>query len=127
MSYDLLFWKQEPPRCENPVSVFESLNGGQRPAQLTSFPVEEFLQRVQAAYPEAVRELNGDKEWMVWTSPSQTEGFEINWSDLYVWVTLRPLASDRANRFVEIANALDAPLFDPQTGERFDAWLPATP
>ena len=53
---------------------------------------EEFLSEVGRAFPGAVREPNGDSEWMIWISPDEREMFEVNWSDVHVSVNMRPLA-----------------------------------
>ena len=118
-----MFWKQKPARSEDPEATFAALSAGQRPDSLLDFPVETFLSRVQDAFPDAIREPNGRSEWLTWTSPNELEGFQVEWTGAHVLVTLRPLNGDRANKIVEIASALDAPLFDPQIGERFDSWL----
>jgi hypothetical protein len=45
--------------------------------------------------------------------------FEVWWSGVHVLVFMRPLDEDNANRLIDLAASFDAPLYDPQTGERF--------
>ena len=51
--------------------------------------------------------------------------FEITWSPVRVHVTLRAIETDDGNRLVDIAANFGAPLYDPQTGERFDSCIDA--
>jgi hypothetical protein len=51
--------------------------------------------------------------------------FEVTWSPVHVLVTLRAVETDEGNRLVDIAANFGAPLYDPQTGERFDSWIDA--
>jgi hypothetical protein len=38
---------------------------------------------------------------------------------------LRGIETEDGNRLVDIAANFGAPLYDPQTGERFDSWIDA--
>jgi hypothetical protein len=88
---------------------------------LIDFPVEEYLSSVQSAFPEALRE----PKWVCWENPAGPGVFEIQWSPVHVLVSLHTVEAEHANQLVEIAANLDAPLYDPQTHERFDSWLDA--
>ena len=59
----------------------------------------------------------GGYEWFVWEGSNSM--FEVWWSAFHVLVIMRPLDEDNANRLIDLAAAFDAPLYDPQTGERF--------
>jgi hypothetical protein len=75
------------------------------------------------AFPSAVREPASDL--LVWQRHDQRSMFEITWSPVRVHVTLRAIETDDGNRLVDIAANFGAPLYDPQTGERFDSWIDA--
>ncbi|HET6873736.1 MAG TPA: hypothetical protein VFH70_03095 [Acidimicrobiales bacterium] len=101
MSYDLVFWKQDPPQSKDPAVTFTALAEGRRPDGVMDFPIQRFLDGIEDAFPGAVREPNGSEEWLTWTSSNEQESFQVEWSETHAQV----------------------PLFDPQTGERFDSWL----
>jgi hypothetical protein len=99
------------------------LQEGQPVEGLLLFPIEDYVTSVLTAFPAAVREPNGDDEWVVWISPNQRSSFQVTWSSVHVQVTCRSIHRDDGNRLVDIAISLGAPLYDPQTGERFDSWV----
>ena len=121
MSYDLCFWKEHPGPRKNAQAVYEALLDGQRVGGLLSFPTEEYLAAVREAFPEAAREDHVEE--LTWVSADGRSSFSITWSPVHVLVTLRAVSSEIGNRLVEIAASLDAPLYDPQSGERFDSWI----
>ena len=123
MGYDLLFWKERNGRGLDPGTVCEALADEQPVHGLADFPVEDYLESVLAAFPEAVRESNGAQEWVYWENPRGRGVFEIRWSPVHVWVTVRNIEAEDGNQLVDLAANLDAPLYDPQTGERFDSWI----
>lgn len=122
VSYDLCFWKEHPGPRKNGQAVYEALLDGQPVAGLMAFPVEEYLDAVRQAFPAAMRE-DGEVEQVTWLSVNGRSSFSITWSPVHVLVTLRGVESEDGNRLVEIAASVDAPLYDPQTGERFDSWI----
>lgn len=51
---------------------------------------------------------------------------EFWWSPEHIAAELRPAglgSDDVANRIIGVLEAFECPLYDPQTGERFDSWL----
>jgi hypothetical protein len=82
-------------------------------------PVEAFLSRLMQTFPSAVREPNGEAEWLDWSSSNARSGFQIEWTSQCVWASLRPLNEDDANRIIDVANEFDCPLYDPQMNKRF--------
>jgi len=123
VSYDLVFWKQVPARSEDPRAVYESLATNEPSATVIEFPVEDFLTAVVSSFAGSVREPNGAGERIVWENPDGKGMFEIEWSPRHIQVGLRPLDGDTANRIIDIAAGLGAPLYDPQNDERFDSHL----
>ena len=121
MSYDLLFWKQEAGQTLDPAAVHSSLAEEESIPGLVSLPISEWIEAVLEAFPDARKEPNGPSEWITWTSRDEAESFQMEWSPVHVWVTCRPLDIDIANRLIDIALNFGCPLYDPQTGERFDA------
>ena len=123
MSYDLCFWREPPGPRKDPRAVYEALLSEQEVEGLLPFPIADYLAKVVEAFPSAVREPTTDL--LVWQSHDQRSMFEITWSPVHVHVTLRAIETDDGNRLVDIAANLGAPLYDPQTGERFDSWIDA--
>jgi len=76
-----------------------------------------------AAFPAARREPNGASEWVDWQSPDEAQSFQVEWSPTHVWITCRGLHGPDMNRLVDLAAKFGCPLYDPQTGERFDSWI----
>jgi hypothetical protein len=122
LAYDLVFWLQDQVATSDEASLAYEALCEQRPVLgLLPFPVEEFLARLATVFPDAVREPNGEREWVVWESNNSDASFQVEWSPVHVLATLRPLVEDHGNRLIEIAAEFNAPLYDPQIGERFGA------
>lgn len=119
MSYNLVFWNQQPRMSRAPSEILEELNNGSPVEGLNELTVDEFLQRIIDTFPGAVREPNGLGEWIDWAATDEKSSFQVNWSPHHVDVTCRGLSGDQMNKFVDIGLVLDCPLYDPQTGERF--------
>jgi hypothetical protein len=93
-------------------------------AGLRPLPVEQIVSAIVAAFPQSVREPNGpSSEWIDWLSQDESSSFQVEWSSHHVRVDLRPLDRDIANMFIDVMSAFGCPLYDPQTGERFDSGL----
>jgi hypothetical protein len=119
MSYELCFWREQvgTPRTLDPRAVYEALMEERELEGLLPLPIEEFLAAVQQAFPSAGR---APANQLFWEDPDQKSSIEISWSAVHVRVDMRPLQNDHANRLIDIAAHFNAPLYDPQTGERFD-------
>jgi hypothetical protein len=125
LSYDLFFWREEPGPRHDPRAVFDALLDDRPVDGPLQFPVEDFLGAIVEVFPTAVREEDGAAPILVWLSDNGRSMFEVSCSPLHAHVTLRSVENDTANRLVTIAADLGAPLYDPQTGERFDSWIDA--
>jgi hypothetical protein len=119
VSYDLAFWRQDNPDERPPRELYEMFLEGQRVNGIPELPVEAFLAKIMQAFPSAVREPNGDAEWLDWSSEDGRSGFQVEWTPQCVWASLRPLDGDRANRIIDVANQFGCAAYDPQTDERF--------
>jgi hypothetical protein len=120
VGYDLVFWKQEPSEERSAHELYVSFAEGQSVDGIPELPVEAFVARLMETFPSAVREPNGDIEWLVWTSDDGQSGFEVVWTPQYVWATLRPLHEDAANRMIDVAIEFGCALYDPQVLHRFE-------
>ena len=117
MSYDLCFWSERPGVRPPAQTVYERLLDVRAVDGLVPLAVEDYLGALADAFPEGLREPNGQSEWFVWEGADSM--FEVWWSAAHARVTLRPLNEDNANRLIDIAASFRMPLYDPQTGERF--------
>jgi hypothetical protein len=119
VSYDLAFWRQDESDERPSRELYELFIERQRVNGIPELPVEAFLARLRQAFPSTVREPNGDVEWLDWRSQDDQSSFQVEWTPQCVWVSLRPLDGDRANRIIDMANEFGCALYDPQTDERF--------
>ncbi|HET6870387.1 MAG TPA: hypothetical protein VFH80_31025 [Solirubrobacteraceae bacterium] len=117
MSYDLCFWSERPGAGLAPQTVYEKLLAGGDVDGLLQLPIDAYLEALAKAFPGGRREPNGAGEWFVWEGSDSM--FEVWWSAVHVLVIMRPLDEDSANRLIDLAALFGAPLYDPQTGERF--------
>ena len=118
VSYDLVFWQQDDTDHRPPLTIYEAFAEGPV-SGIPELPIETFLERLIEAFPKAVREPNGEREWIAWTSRDGRSSFQVEWSPQHVSITCRPLDESQANAMIDIANAFGCPLYDPQTDERF--------
>lgn len=119
MSYDLIFWTQPADFGDSAASVFERLGETSVPG-LVALPIDALLGDLLLAFPGAVREPNGDTEWVDWVRSDGQASFQATWSDQHLEVACRHLTGDEMNRIIDVAVTFGCRFFDPQTGERFD-------
>jgi hypothetical protein len=117
MSYQLCFWSERPGVSLAPQTAYERLLEGNEVDGLLPLPIDAYLEALANAFPGGTREHNGAFDWFVWEGPSSM--FEVEWSDVHVLVTMRPLDEDKANVLIDLATSFGAPLYDPQIAERF--------
>ena len=117
MSYDLCFWSERPGEHLEPQTVYQRLLAGANVGGLVPLAIDAYLEALANAFPAGTREPNGTSEWFVWEESSSM--FEVWWSAVHVLVIMRPLDEGNANRLIDLAASIGAPLYDPQTGERF--------
>ncbi len=119
MSYDLVFWSQAGPLAANAETIYHRLVEGDRVEGLAELPIDSFLAAVLELFPAAVREANGDSDWIYWVAADEQAAFEVAWSPQHVLVCCRATATADINRLIDIAVAHDCRLYDPQVNERF--------
>jgi hypothetical protein len=119
VSYDLVFWKQDDAEKRSPRELYELFLERQPVDGIPNLQVDAVVARFMETFPSAVREPNGDSEWLDWTSDDGRSGFQVEWTPQCIWFSLRPLDGDRANLVVDVANEFGCALYDPQTDERF--------
>jgi hypothetical protein len=118
VGYQLVFWKYADALHQPAGEVYAALMNGERLDGLAEFPVEAYVDSVVAEFPDAERAKVG----LYWTSPDERSSFEVEWSSVHVMVEVRNVSTDVGNQLVTLAKDLGAPLYDPQTMERFDSW-----
>ena len=121
MSYDLVFWRQEGVPAPLPKEVYKALLDEERVEGLADLDVGGFLAMILESFPGAIREPNGNGEWIVWAPPDQKSMFEVWWSPQHVLVCCRGTTKDVMNRLIDIALDHGCRLYDPQVNERFDS------
>ena len=65
MSYDLIFWKHGPGSGSDPASMHSNLMDGSVVHGLVTVPAEAMISDLTHAFPGAVREPNGARDWLV--------------------------------------------------------------
>lgn len=115
MSYDLSFWKGDPPLGAG--LVYERLTDGQEVRDVE--PVDEAS--VLAACREAFASWRIDRN--LWTfqpdSDGNGPGFDLQLDPYMVTFVCYGLEGEQMNEIIDVMNRLGFPLYDPQIGERF--------
>jgi hypothetical protein len=119
VSYELVFWNQEPGMCLEPRAVYGALMDGSEVEGLSELPIGQLLQRLSDVFLGAIREMNGATEWLVWVRPEPSAVLEVTWSGQHLRADCRGLGNDEMNRVISVANGFGCPLYDPQIDERF--------
>jgi hypothetical protein len=114
MSYDLAFWKQKPTCSTPPSDIYRSLLDGTTVEGLETIPTATFVARVHQKFPGIVE----DGGLVFWEGGKQGF-FEMYSSDQHVHFCCRQMSGDDMNKFIDIAAALQCPLYDPQNGKRY--------
>lgn len=120
MSYILAFWKQDPPPLE-PQAIYERLNGGEHVDQVEELPGNRLLQRLQEVFAGSEvspPSSNAPFHTFDWEGPSGAlQGCLTAQSFI---VSAHGFPEEDMNRLIDVLREFDAPLYDPQVGERFD-------
>jgi hypothetical protein len=102
-------------------AIYASLLDGRRVEGLRDLDVESFLAAILDSFPAAVREPNGESEWLVWTASDGKASFQAEWSPQHVVISCRGTSGDDMNRLIDIAVEQGCRLYDPQENQRFDS------
>jgi hypothetical protein len=114
MSYDLSFWKQRTSVTLDPQSVYERLSNGEAVDGLEDLPVDQITARIAEEFSDGWDRLepanweSGEGAFQVSTTP---QSFRVDCSGL---------EGEDMNRFIDIGLEFGCPLYDPQTGVRFE-------
>jgi hypothetical protein len=119
VSYDLVFWNQDVGVSEPPETIYKQLMAGDRVAGLADLNLEGFLAASVDRFPDAVRERNGDTEWIDCSPSDGKLSFQVEWSVQHVAVFCQRTSNEEMNRLIDIAVAQECRLYDPQVNERF--------
>jgi hypothetical protein len=114
MSYDLDFWKQQPGSTLDPQGVYERLSEGERVEDFEELPIERIMSRIAEAFAAGWERL-GPNDW-----ESSQGSFQVSTTPQSFRVDCYGLAGEVMNLFIEIGQEFGCPLYDPQTGVRFE-------
>lgn len=114
MGYDLNFWKQCPGIKLDPQKTYERLSEGESVEGLESLPTEQIIARVAEKFSGWSR-----LDSINWDGPSG--GFQLYMTPQLFRVDCYGMTGDDMNHFIDIGHEFGCPLFDPQTGERYEA------
>lgn len=114
MIYDLAFWKQVRTLDATPAHILGQLSTGRTVEGLEPLPLESFLSHIADAFPGTKR----GSECLEWES-SDRGAFQATGSPQHVRICCIGMSEEDMNRFIDIAEKFECPLFDPQTGVRY--------
>jgi hypothetical protein len=115
VSYDLNFWKyQQIEAVHDHASVYERLCDEEDVEDLEVLPISAMVERIAELFEDWHRldplnfECEGQGSFQVSTTPRS------------VRIDCYGMTGDNMNLFVDMGNEFGCPLYDPQTGVRFD-------
>lgn len=114
MSYDLDFWRYKPGVVLNHQQVYEQLSDGQTVDGLEELPINDILARVKEVFADW-QQLDGANY-----DGGDRGAFQITTTPQLFRVDCWGMDGEDMNRFIDVANEFDCPLYDPQVGERYD-------
>jgi hypothetical protein len=114
MSYDLNFWKYKERIYLDNQDVYERLSNGDTVDGLEKLPIAKILQRVNSEFADGWEKLD-ELNW-----ESKKGAFQIFATDHFFRIDCYDMESEDMNKFIDIANEFDCPLYDPQVGKRYD-------
>lgn len=94
VSYDLIFWRQDEPLPETPEAIYQRLISGDRVEGIANLDLETFLAALITQFPGAVREPNGETEWIDWTAEDKQASFQVDGHHSTSWCSV----GERATR-----------------------------
>ena len=126
MGHQSVYWQQKPDGHTEAHAVYQAPMHEQGADGLLPLPLASILASLEKQFPEANPVPAPDGPCPVFWEDGQTS-VEFWWSDVHVAAELRPAglwSGEAANRVIDVLAEYQVPLYDPQTGERFDSWLP---
>ncbi len=126
MGQQFVFWKQQRRGDHSPraLDVYRALMEGSTVDGLLPMPVAQILASLSTEFPSSFIGVTADSPRPVfWSSDDGQHTIEFDWSAAHFMVEFRPFGTgshDDLNRIIDVLAALECPLYDPQTDERFD-------
>ncbi len=114
MTYDLNFFKEQPGVEIDMQAAYEQLSLEKDVPGLAELPVERMLARIKELYPDEWTQY-GDGHW-----ESTEDALEVMLTPYFLRVDFPGLGREDLEAMMELAREFDCPLYDPQTGERFE-------
>ncbi len=114
MTYDLNFFKEQPGVEIDALAVYEQLCDEHEVPGLVELPVERMLARIKEMYPDEWTQYD-DGHW-----ESSEDVIEVTSRPCFLRVDFPALGREDLEAMMELAREFDCPLYDPQTGERFE-------
>lgn len=123
MSYDLYFWKQVQATAEGPGQICGRLIEHKPCDAVVAVPAGEVASRLLAGVPDI--ELVGQEDgkparFMSLERPPETWAVTVEWSAKLFTVHSYGAPGSVLNEFIDVFLELGMPLYDPQTGRRYD-------
>lgn len=114
MSYQLVFWSQQPGEPSNPQQVCERLMEGEAVDGLEELPGDRILSRIAEAFSQGWERLD-DLNW------ERSDGsFQVEIGLQYFLIESYSLPGEVLNQFIDIGAEFGTKLYGPQVGERFE-------
>jgi hypothetical protein len=114
VSYDLNFWKQEPGVKLDARTVCERLSAGEHVEGLEDLPIEGMLEKVRQAFAVGWSQLDP----VTWEAPRKS--FQVFTTPQFFRVDCGGMTGEEMNIFIDIGIEFGCPLYDPQTGQRYE-------
>lgn len=123
MGHQLVFWQQAPDSSPDAHDVYRELMHDGHVDGLRSLPLAPILTSLATEFAGIDPVPSPDGSRPVFWQDGETV-IEFWWSEVHVGAELRgPWSGEVANRVIDVLAEFGLPLYDPQTGERFDSWL----
>lgn len=94
--------------------TYESLSNGESVEGLENLPIEQMMDKVCQAFSVGWEQLDP----VTWESPKKS--FQIFSTPQFFRVDCGGMTGEEMNVFIDIGNEFGCPLYDPQTGERYE-------
>ncbi|MBE9609725.1 hypothetical protein [Chitinilyticum piscinae] len=114
MSYDLNFWKYADGVSADHQQVYEQLCEGLPVGGLQSLPIAALVADIAADFADGWLRV-GESSW-----EGPQGAFTLTTSPQWLRVDCHGLSGSVMNRFIDLAACYGCPLYDPQTGVRYD-------
>jgi hypothetical protein len=114
MGYDLSFWKQRPTMKIDPQNTYERLSEGERVEGLEDLPISPILARIGEVFSDGWEQLDA-YNW-----ESARGSFQVSTTPQSFRIDCYGMEGEDMNHFIDIGTEFGCPLYDPQTGVRFE-------